>query len=246
MGRFHGNQHTNDGCGEYSYGKLVTGVKRLADELERPPTTRDAQADARLPSLQKLYELSEDGWLGVLDDADLERTQVGKYGVRERPKMCADLQRALDAAGGSYLTHREYDEFGRYSTSVVKEYFGSWKEACEAAALSPGQKYGVRCEGPLGESLDSWHERSTARLLNAHGIEYTVHPQVEDTNWEGDFYLPKAELWIEVDGFAAGGRPNQSSFEAKLDYYQTHGLNFVVGDPDQLEKVLRDRSVLPP
>lgn len=123
---------------------------------------------------------------------------------------------------------RQYDRHGEFTSSSVKERFGSWKEACADAGVSAGTRHGVACEGPNGERLDSRHERSVAVFLDDHGVSYEVHPPVGETGYRADFYLPDVDLWIEVDGYVAGDRPNRETFEAKLEYFRANGLGHVV------------------
>lgn len=239
MGSFHGNQYTGGEYDDYDYVDLVADVRTLGEVLGRSPTTRDARDDDALPCLDRIYDLADD-WNAVLADAGFESTQVETYGDDERPAMLADL-RAVDDQVDGPLTTREYRRRGEYATSTIKETFGSWREACETASIEPGERYGEACVGPKGERLESRHERGVARLLADAGIDYEVHPDVPDTNLTCDFYLPASELWVEVDGFYPGQRPNEHAFERKLDLYEERGMDFLVVDgADELEAKLID------
>jgi hypothetical protein len=219
------NPNTND---KYSYPGLIEATRALGRELGRSPTTREAAEDERFPSIATIYEITEDGWLAVLEDAGLEPTQVREYGPNEAPRIRADLNRVLDLVSTPYLTHRQYDTHGDYPTSVVKEYFGSWREACEAAGISPGEKHGTRCEGPQGEILESRHELGVATLLTNLDIDYEPHPKIENTPWTADFYLPTHAIWIEVNGYLPGSRPNKAGFAEKLNYLNQHNETIIV------------------
>lgn len=224
---FYGNQYTTPDS-TYSHEQLVDAARELGEELGRSPTTREAEADNRFPSLTTIYSYAEGGWGGVLEDAGLKRTQVRAYGSEEEPRMCADLVEVFEKVDTPYLTHRQYDDLGAYPTSVVKEQFGSWKVACDAAGLSSGQKHGTDCTGPLGERLDSYRERRVAIALCDREIEYVSHPSIEETNWVSDFYLPELLLWVEVDGYAAGTRPNERGFKKKVAHLREQGESVVV------------------
>lgn len=241
---FYGNQHTLNRTA-WSHEQLVDAARQLGAELGRSPTTSEAAADDRFPSLSTIYRYAEGGWLDVLDDAGLEPTQVRGYGIDEAPRMQRDLRGAFIVVDTPHLTHRQYDDLGMYPTSVVKEYFGSWAEACEAAGVPAGQKHGTPCDGPKGEYLDSYLERAVACVLVDSGIEYTVHPAVFETNWEADFYLPEFELWVEVDGYIAGTRPNEHGFARKLAYLREWDEEVVVVEnPAELVDELRERGVM--
>lgn len=93
----------------------------MALELGRSPTTAEAANDDRFPCLATIYKYADDGWLSVLEDADLDRTQVRGYGSDERSRMRRDLYGAFRVVDTPSLTHRQYDDLGTYPTSVVKD-----------------------------------------------------------------------------------------------------------------------------
>lgn len=236
MGEFHGNQHTDNEFDGYTYAELVADTRELAAELDETPTTRDVQADDRFPCLARLYSLAgDDGWLGVLRDAGLqkEKRQVDEYGDQENSAICADMQRVLKQISSDHLTTRAYREHGEYATSTVKLQFGSWADACEVAGIEPGQKHGHECTGPAGAQLDSRFELKVAQFLYDNDISYRVHPKLEDTPWTGDFYVPDKELWIEVDGYLPGSRPNARSFQQKVAYFEKQQMNYIVVDSQE-------------
>lgn len=247
MGEFHGNQHT---CGRgptVSRAEIVKGVATLAAELGRAPTTEDADAADHLPSLATLYRVI-DSWDAVLADAGVADgvRQVEAYDESERDAMRADLRRVHGLVASDHLTMRQYDEHGAYATSTVKQWFDGWAAACEAAGLDSGSRHGEACVGPNGERLASRHEQAVARFLDERNLTYEPHPSVPDTRWRADFRLPACDLWIEVDGYVAGDRPNQEGFEAKLAHYEEHEMAYaVVTSPEELADDLRDQGVSP-
>ena len=93
---------------------------------------------------------------------------------------------------------------------------------------------------------DSQHERLVAVFLNDCGIEYTVHPDIGGLGYEAEFCLPEPNLWVEVDGYVGGGRPNAANTEAKREYSESNGLDHVVVENStKLEEELRKRGALP-
>jgi hypothetical protein len=157
--------------------------------------------------------------------------------------MCDDLQRVAAEIAGDYLTTRQYDEYGEFATSSVKARFGSWADACAAAGILCGKRHGVHCRGPRGAKLASACEQTIAEILFDKSIEYDVHPSVPETNWTADFYLPQAELWLEVDGYTPGTRPNKRSFEKKLEHYSSNNLSHaVVATSEELRIALRSHG----
>lgn len=245
-GKFHGNQHTLEAELEYDYTDLVADIRALADELGRPPTTRDAESDQRLPSIKKMYRLLDDReWNDLLENAGVGETQIGEYARDERPAILQDIRRVFEETDVEYLTVREYDQRGNYNKSVLKRLFGRWSAACSQAGVAHGRRHGRHVEGPNGAILDSKLEAEIAQAIKARGFEYVPHKGIPDTSWTSDFYLPVASFWIEVDGYQDNQRPNQSSFEEKLRYYGQNGMMFaVVSDILELDEKVFQR-ILP-
>lgn len=241
MGEFYGNQHTGSTYDDYTYEDLVDDVADLAEELGEAPTTRDAEAAKQLPSIARMYEIIEEDWATVLADAGLERgkLQIGEYGDEEREAMLEDLRRACNRTSGDSLTTRDYEDVGSYSKDTLKSYFGSWSKACDAAGIDSGRKHGDGCTGPNGNWLESRHELAIAEWLDEQEIEYEAHKPLGDTLYSCDFYLPQMDLWVEIDGYVRGGRPNSKSFARKLGYYVFRDLDYVVvKTPCELSEVL--------
>lgn len=233
---------------DYDHGDLLKDVAALADELGRPPTTEDVNQADGLPSIATLYRIIEDDWASTLREAGIEPTKIQRRSVPtdRRKRMLEDLRQTNQETAGNSLRLRQYDEYGSFSGSSVKERFGSWSEACAEADIDCGTKHGVQCTGPQGNRLDSQHERLVAVFLNDCGIEYTVHPDVGGLGYEADFYLPEPNLWVEVDGYVGGSRPNAANMEAKREYFESNGLDHVVVENStELEEELRKRGALP-
>lgn len=247
MGKFHGNQHTQTEYDDYSYGDLVVDVRSLAKTLEKTPTTRDAMEDDTIPCLDRIYDIVDGSWQAVLADAGVGQTQVERYGPDEQKRMVRDLRRVQNESSGYVLTTRDYDENGGYPTSVIKDFFGSWADACAAAGVDHGTKHGTRCTGPRGREFESKQELAVAQMLYENDVNYVVHPRLRKTNWVGDFYLPKYELWVEVDGYEDSERPNATSFGEKLSFYHEMGMDVVVvSSADELIERFRNQDILPP
>jgi len=210
VGEFYGNQHTT--VEEWEYDDLKAAVEAYAAEHGAPPTTDEAAADDRFPSLSTIYRYLDGSWNDLLADAGLERGHVGSYGPGEREAMLADMRAVLESVDAERLTTRAYAADGAYSDDTIKATFGSWRTACERAGVEPGRKYGVGCEGPSGASLDSRRELQVARFLHERGVEYVVHPAVPESDWLGDFHLPAFGRWVESTGSQrASGRTRRRS-----------------------------------
>lgn len=247
MGEFYGNQHTDGEYDEYTYEDLVEDVAELAEELGEAPTTADADQADELPSLATMYQVIDEDWLTVIRDAGVRPTkhQRRSVPVDRRERMLADLRKTNRETEDEKLRLRQYDDHGEFTSSSVKERFGSWAEACEEAGIDCGTRHGVQCTGPQGARLDSQHERLVSLFLDDCGIEYEVHPDIDGLPYESDFYLPGIGLWVEVDGYVAGGRPNQENMVAKRRHFEANGLDYVVvEDGNELEAELQRRDAL--
>lgn len=241
---FYGNQHTQGDGYDYSYDNLVEDVIDLGKEIERTPTTADAETDSRLPSISTVYKLLADrSWNELLADAELGQTQVGEYGPEERPEILAAIRRVFEDTTSKHLTVREYSEHSHYNKSVVKRLFGTWNHACDAANVPHGIKHGSNCQGPKGNVLESRFELVVAVALDERNIEYIPHRPIPDTRWRCDFYLPRFSLWVAVDGYISYECPNRDSFENKLWHYEREKMRYIVIDNwDKLEKKVFQRS----
>lgn len=227
MGEFYGNQHTG-ATDDGDYADLQEAVLAYAAENGEAPTTDEAANDDRFPSLNTIYKRLDRGWNDLLEDVGLERGQPEAYGPEETAEMLQDLRAVQQSVESDHLTSRQYAERGAYGDDTIKERFGSWSVACERANVDAGTRYGVSCEGPQGATLDSRLELDVATMLHERDVVYEVHPELAGTNWTSDFYLQGVDLWVEVNGFADGERPNGADFERKLEYYEREGLDCVV------------------
>lgn len=239
------NQHTTEY--EWDYDEIRGAVVAYAEEHGCPPTTDDAANDDRFPSLSTLYRYLDCSWNELLEDAGFDEGHVGSYDSEERAEMLRDMRAVLQSVDSEYLTTRRYAERGKYGDDTIKQTFGSWTEACEQARIEPGQKYGVASGEPTGERLDSLLELRVAQFLYGRGIDYDVRPELEGTGWRGDFYLPEFDLWVEVNGFAEGERPNEEDFARKLEHYDRSEMDCVlVQVPEELVGELRTRGASVP
>lgn len=230
MGEFYGNQHTGSTYSDYDHEDLVEDVAELAEEIGRPPTTEDANQAEGMPSIATLYLILDDDSASTLREAGVEPMKEHRRSVPSdrRERMLEYLRRTNRETKGDTLRLRQYDKHGSFSGSSMKERFESWAEACGAADLECGTRHGIQCIGPQGNRLDSQHERLVAVFLDDCGVEYVVYPEVDDLGYESDFYLSDVDLWIEVDGYVAGGWPNVENMEAKRDYFESNNFDYVV------------------
>jgi hypothetical protein len=212
--------------------KILKEVKKLNDELEGKPTMRDAMESDNLPSAGTLNK-KFNGWNNLLEEAE-----IGSHHTLElsEDEIIQDLQKCYSDVEG-YLTSREYINIGQYSHSAVKRKFGSWKEAAEAAGIKSGSKHGEVVECQCGCKLDSMKEKVVGDLLHDLSIQHEIHKDIPESDFITDFFIPRADVWLEVDGYKEGERPERSKFDDKLDHYDDLGIDYIVlSIPHSLEK----------
>lgn len=104
---------------------------------------------------------------------------------------------------------------------TVMKHFGSWNKAIETAGFTPNIQngFGIDTYAKDNNLYRSTHEAYFVNhfLFEKEDYEYE---KPYGNGWYYDFYLPKYDLYIELDG---GLRPQR--IEEKRKYHLTHGVN---------------------
>lgn len=232
---YHGNQHTSSNTADMSDEDIVDEVVELAHSLGETPTMRQATSCDNIPSGGTLTRRFG-SWNNLLEKAELKINQVEKYNSEDREDMLDNIRKCFSKTNG-YLTVREYISVGDYSHDTIKNTFGSWTEALDEAGVSSGSKHGhsVKCE--CGETLDSMNEKVVGDILHSMSVNHHVHSKVPESNFKTDFYLPDQDVWIEVDGYEEGERPNSERYKDKLEHYSDNELTYLeIKVPYQVNK----------
>jgi very-short-patch-repair endonuclease len=88
-----------------------------------------------------------------------------------------------------------------------------------------------------GEIYDSRSEAKVADWLLANDIEYESHKHLpKPSRSVSDFYLPEYELWVEYDGLMEVRA--DTKLERKKEFYQQHGLKFLIITRDNWQRDL--------
>lgn len=156
---------------KYEKDELLEKLRRLAAELDHPPTIEELREDGKY-SLSP-YQDRFGSWTNALAEAGLEDD-------KEPPtsdEAALDELRRLAGELGRTPTKRELREHGRYSESVYRDRFGSWSSGLETAGMEP-RSGGSRIsdEDLLAElqRLSKEHQNPpTVRILREHG-EYSL------------------------------------------------------------------------
>ena len=87
------------------------------------------------------------------------------------------------------------------SVNVVYKFFNTWEKYIKASGL----EYFDKSYGHKTLALDSVVYRSTLEAIFCNKFlfgyyDYEIEPKYPDSNWTYDWYLPKLDLYIEVNG----------------------------------------------
>ncbi len=94
-----------------------------------------------------------------------------------------------------------------------------------------------------GEMYDSVSETAIADWLFVTDIRYEAHKKLPRPSRSiCDFYLPDYDLWVEYDGLMSVRADDK--LERKKEFYERHGLKFVIITRDNWERDLLDRIEL--
>lgn len=94
-----------------------------------------------------------------------------------------------------------------------------------------------------GELYDSKSEANVADWLLLNDIEYEPHKHLPKPSRSiSDFYLPDYDLWIEYDGLMEVR--SDDKLKRKREFYEKHGLNFVIITRDNWQRDLLDQIEL--
>lgn len=103
----------------------------------------------------------------------------------------------------------------------VKKLYGTWNKAVEAAGLIPNIQNGFGINTYAKDGI-LYRSRAEAYFVDQFLFEKEEYEYEKPygNGWKYDFYLPKYNLYIELDG---GLRPQR--IEEKRKYHLTHGVN---------------------
>lgn len=84
-----------------------------------------------------------------------------------------------------------------------------------------------------GTRFESMLEKQCFEHLEEHDIEFVAHPRIPNSSKVGDVFLPKKNLWIEIDGIDREKRKkwlkeNYNYWIEKLEIYKREQLSVVV------------------
>jgi hypothetical protein len=184
-------------------------------------------AFAELEKYNSLYDFSKDypnstfhasQWknLRLKNKSSLRRKNIySKESIIQYIKLFYSINKRIPQA-------RDFKHDIKFPNEMtVIRHFDSWNNAIEAAGFTPSIQngFGIDTYANDGKLYRSSHEAYFVDHFLFEKEEYQ-YEKPYGNGWYYDFYLPKYNLYIELDG---GLRPQR--IEEKRKYHLTHGVN---------------------
>jgi hypothetical protein len=135
-----------------SEAEIINDIRNVAAQLKKPTIT---QAEYR-----KHGQFSPDiarrrfgSWSKALAEAGLGKTRNLNISA---DNCINDLKAVAERLGKSKVTHEEYREHGKYSSSPFLRHFKSWFNACESAGLEGTRIWGITDEDYFENLEEIW------------------------------------------------------------------------------------------
>ena len=126
----------------YSDREILDHIRRLADGDE-PPTVTDLDADPQAPC-RRTVRNRFGHWNAAVEAAGFESREQGSGYTRE--SILGHIRRLADR--DEPPTHRQFNDDDRAPTAVaVRNHFGKWNRAVEAAGFEPRPQHAGAVEG---------------------------------------------------------------------------------------------------
>lgn len=117
--------------------ELLNDLERVSESLDKTPTMEEYNnhGEFNKTTLAERFE----GWNNAVEAAGLEPNN--KFGPYTAEEAVEDIQKVADELGEAPIWD-EYAECGKWSPQTIKEKFGTWPDAVEAAGLEPRARGG--------------------------------------------------------------------------------------------------------
>ena len=178
--------------GQISIGRdeLKTELRRLTEQLGRPPTRDEMEADGTYSATAYRDEFGS--WSNAIRSIGHKPAQEGRVPDEDLIEAIRNLANEL----GRVPTAPEMNEQGAYSQRTCANRFGSWANAVLEAGLEPAGKQNIPKPELLAEI-----DRLASELGHA--------PTVEEMNSEGQYhvatYYDRFESWRQAKRRAGYG-----------------------------------------
>ena len=119
---------------------LSDELRRLGDELDRTPTSRDMADKGKYGTATYTHKFGS--WNDAVQEAGLE---IVRQRDVSRADMISEIQRLADELGKPPAVHQMRDQ-GKLGVTTISREFGTWSAALEHAGYEPNKEMGVSKE----------------------------------------------------------------------------------------------------
>ena len=119
---------------------LIDELRRLGDELDRTPTSRDMADKGKYGTATYTHKFGS--WNDAVQEAGLE---IVRQRDVSRADMISEIQRLADELGKPPAVHQMRDQ-GKLGVTTISREFGTWSAALEHAGYEPNKEMGVSKE----------------------------------------------------------------------------------------------------
>ena len=116
---------------------LIDELRRLGDELDRTPTSRDMSDKGKYGTATYTHKFGS--WNDAVQEAGLE---IVRQRDVSRADMISEIQRLADELGKPPAVHQMRDQ-GKFGVTTISREFGTWSAALEHAGYEPNKEMGV-------------------------------------------------------------------------------------------------------
>ena len=145
---------------------LIDELCRLAEELDRTPTSREMADRGKYGTATYVYKFGS--WNDAVQEAGLE---IVRQRDVPRADMISEIQRLADELGKPPAVHQMRDQ-GKLGVTTISSEFGTWSAALEHAGYEPNKEMGVS-EEKLTQELtrlrDELGRPPKAEEMSRHG-----------------------------------------------------------------------------
>ena len=228
------NNNGGQGCKPlYTDKYLLEQLQQFYREEGRSPKLADFYKNPKYPGY-RTYERRFGSWNKALELAGLPQNSAA-YTKQE----LLDIGKAWIAKHGCTPT---VNDFGGElpSSKTIMNHFGSWNAYIVEIGGTVNQGYGRPTQGLDGNLYRSRLEAKLADIFHNLEIRYEYEmPYPLPYNRLYDFYLPKFDVYIELDGM--GEARSRDIIGEKIEINRQLGRRLIVIYPDDLDSLTLEK-----
>lgn len=177
---------------EYTDDELLNEIERLAEEVGKPPTTREMIEHGEYTA--SVYFRRFDSWNDAVSEAGfIPNEEVGDAADQRIPisELLDEIDTVAERVGGRPTTE-DMREYGEYSITPYVYRFGSWNSALERAGFSPF----------TGTTEDLFSREELISEIQRLGAKVDRPPTTQQMNEQGQYSISPYQnmfgSWIDA------------------------------------------------